>query len=242
MKDKYYIFREPKSLKDLENLLRLRYRVFSDTNLRCFVEQNLDEIDLDPFDLNAKHFGLFKMDCEPVGYCRVVETHSDFNNDLLITIAKKYNQTHKIMEEPADPLPTMTYFEPNDATKVWLNNALKNNTKLVEPGRLSVQKGERLIGHTRQMTAAACSIYYIIRKTQAILSCNVSYGEFYQKYGFIKICNYFTSDKFGHLDTVLLFGSATYLSDDLKRELKNLAEEYKQTGQLYFSECCKSKV
>ena len=114
MDEKYFIFREVTSAKELVNLLRFRYRVYRESRLQKFCPENDYGIGLDCFDLRARHFGLFFHDLytmHPVGYMRVVEDENSCIQEELLRLVSEYpSLSEKLKITPKDPFPLMTYY------------------------------------------------------------------------------------------------------------------------------------
>ena len=82
--DSYFVFREARSTSELEALFRLRYKVYQNSRLHCFEPANEYGINLDCYDLRARHFGLYMNDEVLVAnHCAVGETLSPMINELL---------------------------------------------------------------------------------------------------------------------------------------------------------------
>lgn len=72
----YYIFRYPTTQHELLDLLKMRYRLFKNSVLTAILPDNVAGIDMDAFDLQAQHLGLYE--CRegvetPVGYTRGIQ-------------------------------------------------------------------------------------------------------------------------------------------------------------------------
>ena len=74
-----YVFREIETTDDLERYCRMRSSLYSPTRLAPFLENGDAGIDLDRFDLHARHYGIYH-GADLVGGVRViVEPQSLFN-------------------------------------------------------------------------------------------------------------------------------------------------------------------
>ena len=59
MKNKQYILQEISCEQELEIFLRLRYNCFSKSAAGVFVTKNSNDIDLNYYDRNSNHYGLY---------------------------------------------------------------------------------------------------------------------------------------------------------------------------------------
>ena len=109
--ERYIEFREPRTIVELEEMLKLRYSVRRSCHLAALCPENEAQIDLDEHDRNAYHLGLFMIEGHrfvPVGYSRFVLDYSGPQERWVEVIAKKNGLGHKLAD-PRVPFPCLKY-------------------------------------------------------------------------------------------------------------------------------------
>lgn len=164
----HLIFREAKDIEELLPLLRLRYSIYLNERkvTRQFLKLNSLNIDIDFFDLNARHFGLYHTHNEMeslIGCCRIVygsENQFDLK-DLLLGFTKKHNEVYQhIKNIPTHP---MYFLEINNGAGItkFYNQCKNKNLALSEVSRICIFKEFRnlknLIFLIRSVTSAHLS-------------------------------------------------------------------------------------
>ena len=118
--DRYIEFREPRTIVELEEMLKLRYAVRRSCHLAALCPENEAQIDIDEFDRYAYHVGLFALENHrfvPVGYSRFVLDHPGPQARWVELIARRNKLTEKI-SEPAVLFPCLKYVPTEYADKV----------------------------------------------------------------------------------------------------------------------------
>jgi FixJ family two-component response regulator len=138
----YSLFRESESAEELQELMRLRYAVFRlEPRLQAFVKENAAGIDLDAYDPNSRHLGLFRIDSREsgcVGYIRIVTEHAENQAARVREIAARHPQAEDPLASEPRSLPFMAYWPDRDAVLSIVDEAARRGQSLTEASRLSV--------------------------------------------------------------------------------------------------------
>jgi Acetyltransferase (GNAT) domain len=164
-----FIFRQPHTLDELEQLIRLRYSIFKTAHPNLFAD-NAHGLDLDNYDPLAHHFGVYKSDLmgeQPVGYLRTITTESTETGLLVKKLAKQFGMFHTINAPLVVSLPVMEYFP--DADKV-IGDLLKTlhdkGEKLFEASRLCLLQEVESLHLARFITESTVAIFSYNFSTQ----------------------------------------------------------------------------
>ena len=233
MNDNYFVFREARSINELQILLSLRYQVYRETNLKYFIEENEYGIDLDGYDLISRHFGLFENNLEPVGYMRVVEDAGRSQSEIIVELLKKQPKlVEKINTNPEAPFPSMIYW---DKEINQLYQKLKNNQKgLVEGSRYVLKHNCRSLCLSKFMLESAFAIYLFYYSDYAIVSCTPAHKRFYSRYGFSTLTGTLNRE-FDGFQGCCLLGSASNVPNSQCHKLQQMANVYKNTRQICYN-------
>ena len=148
MSSGHLIFREAKSMNELLPILRLRYSIYynEEETTRLFLKPNSLNIDIDSYDLNARHFGLyhaFKNKENLIGCCRIIyESEMDLC-DSILAFAKKQEDIFKIISKKSKyPL---YLFEVNNGMAInkFYQECKRNKQSICETSRISIEKEHR---------------------------------------------------------------------------------------------------
>jgi hypothetical protein len=245
MEQHYYIFREPTTFDELKALLLLRYKVFRESRLEKFVEENEACIDLDCYDLYSRHFGLYEHEgnsARPVGYIRMVTDDMGTFRDELFELAKSIPSLYeKVNRIPKEPFPLMNYCPHADLIKHFYEELKSDGGKLIEASRLSLDRSVRgtsisdfKIAHT--FIAAVYASFLTYGVSNCVLSCNANHQVLYKSYGsqiFIGTTQW--HNDLAGVDYSLLLLAAKNLPDSMKEKVYKMAEVYKKFGRICYN-------
>jgi len=233
MSDNYFVFREIRSLNELQTLLSLRYQVYRESNLKYFIEENEYGIDLDNYDFHSRHFGLFENNLEPIGYMRVVENGLSPQFEKLQDILKKHPQiAPKVSMNPKIPFPSMVHWG-NEIKKVY-QKIKDNNGDLVEGSRYVLKQNIKSIILAKLILESAFAIYLFYYSDYAIVSCTPAHKRFYSRYGFSTLTGTLNRE-FDGFHGCCLLGSASNVPNSQCKKLQQMANAYKNTGQICYN-------
>jgi len=181
-----FIFRLPRDRAVLEQLLRIRYLAFRNVEGQVLVPYCESGIDLDQFDFNAHHLGLFGVDSDigefPAGYIRLITTGTGPQVDqLLDTIRVNTTLTSRAFRERDTVFPAIKEFP---ELKTHIVQSGYGIDTFAEPSRLSIASE---INSKKLITSFAIAIlaYGIyIGKNHGILTSKIHHARLYKLLGF----------------------------------------------------------
>ena len=237
---KYFVFREAANLDELLELFRLRYRVYRNSKLAKFVPENEHGIDLDCYDVRARHFGLFSVDSgteQLIGYLRVVEDRKVSGQaDVFELVKQAPDLKGRLENKPSCPFPLMTYFPDADAFGELYRRIKDRGERLVEACRFALDKPFRSLRTAKHMVESAIAIYFFhYQFDHAVWCCDSSNKAFYRLYGFRPLDG--SKDKdFARLgvSSCCVFGSAKGVPSPARERTMQMAKAYRDTGRICY--------
>jgi hypothetical protein len=234
MNEHYYVYRQPESIEELKQLLLLRYTVCRQSRIEKFIVENDAGIDLDCYDVNAYHFGLFEhveKVSRPVGYVRMITDHKGPLANHIRSIASEVTILEKRTSDvPTSPFPLLTCSP--DATRIFefYKEQQAKGAMVIEVSRLSLERsarGLRVASHMVGSTFAAGMVYGV---GHALMFCHVLHEKFYHQYGFERFRD--TTDFYTTYHSICLTGSPERLSEAMHDSVLQMAEAYDTTGRI----------
>ncbi len=185
----YYEFREVTDANELEQIFRLRYRVYRACDLRHFVPENEYGLDLDAYDLRSHHYGLFH--CENgqsrvIGCVRVVTDRETDAAPAIRLIAKFHRRFEPVIaKRPPEVFPMLEYVPFKEQITKLIQSSQRKGLSAVESGRLVIDPGHQfqLLGRKLILAAAAASFGYYGYDQVLAFTYRVAL-RFYQHAGF----------------------------------------------------------
>jgi hypothetical protein len=233
---RHFVLREARNSTELEGLLRLRYDAYRANGLAPLVPQNVYGIDIDCYDLRARHFGLFRASRtgdDPVGCVRVIEDRvicgpASFDNILFRVPALR----SLAQETPEQPFPVMTYLPGAEALRALYSRLKAAGEKMVELGRFAMVTDHgslRLARHMVEATTAVLAFHYGIG--HAVWCCDASNKAFYGLYGFRPLPGATEGDFLGlGVKSSCLYATASEIPMAIKGRLLEMARAYSARG------------
>lgn len=136
-----FVVREPRNVQELESLLRLRYREFQPHGM---IAETPYALDLDYFDQNAYHVGLFREEngvSTAIGSMRmVISTPTRFQPMIQEIAAQASCFMQKLEKTPLKPLPLFNYVPFPEAMEDFWNEAQRKGHCIFEGSRFCIQK------------------------------------------------------------------------------------------------------
>ena len=239
-----FIFRQPHTLDELEQLIRLRYTIFKTAHPNLFPDNEYG-LDLDNYDPLAHHFGVYKsglMGEYPVGYLRTITTEPTETGLLVQKLAKKFEMS-AVLNEPLDyPLPVMQYFP--DADKV-IGDLLKTlqgkGEKLFEASRLCLLQEVESLHLARFITESTVAVfsYNFSTKINAVICCKDIHERLYQSCFFMPCSdlkrNQFTGASEPRCISLLLQQNVkSIIPNAIEEKWQRMANDFKTTGRIEY--------
>lgn len=238
MNDSYFIYREAANAKELEILLRLRYRAFRDSQLKGFVVENETGLDLDCYDLRSRHFGLFhhaENHTVAVGYHRVVSDEYGPHSQNIMTLASQSSEQYeRVCQTPAKPLPVMTYHPQAEILENNYNQLKSEGQKICEGSRLTLSEPFRSIELVRHIIGSAVTIFFdICRYDFGLVAMSPSHRRFYTPFGFTEI-DQITVFKIFDVSLTCLKITSNAIPNTLKNSIRLMGEAFEETGMICY--------
>ncbi len=213
---KIYTFREVTDKEELEKCFLLRYKVYSESANKVFINENIDKIDVDFYDVHARHYCL-QVDEIIAGYLRVVLPKEDITNETVFGIGEKYS-----------------WFERAD---YFHQNLIEKKEKLTEASRLIILPEFSSIKVSRHLVECAVVLYVLIciGQSHAIINCLEEHAAFYESYGFIPVANgekYFLNGMNRMCLSLSLSLSLSSVPKQYHERFEAMAAEYRSTGKI----------
>ena len=220
-------FREIQSPEEMMSWLKLRYTIYNSTRCAGFLSENDLEIDIDAYDLQSKHYGLFVEEADQqklIGGLRIIQNRPVLSS---IRILKKLNLMEFCQEKPEEVLPSLSYFP--DDKETHFSPLLANNPLATEGSRLVLNKEYQSLRLAKFIISNAIILHMMAKDDWvAFVSCNPLHARLYRSFGFAEVCEHKTWAKDAPV-------SALYLRDhqlDLGKrpELEAMVREFHQNG------------
>lgn len=229
----HYLIREPRDVHELESLLRLRYREFLPIGM---IAENPCALDLDCFDLNACHLGLFR-DAEGVqtaiGTIRIVVQQPTPQASMVREIASDQPFfSQKLLEKPAGPLPLFTYAPFPEALDAFRDAARKKSAGLLEGSRFCIRKEDTTLALAAFLMEM--SIAVSMARFPDYTWCAASrtrHEGWYGGYGFRRIAG---TTRFEHSvgSVCVMHSSADRLAPAGRTRMENMKAAFEQYGRV----------
>lgn len=224
-----YTFREITVAQELERWLRLRYEIFTNSLNRPFVHENRHRIDLDQFDLSARHFGLWQGN-QKIAYLRVVHPKSNLVCRAAVCLKEGY-PVAEIMQtaQPTAPFPFLSYPDVPKSYWHYYKTAIGRGEQFLEGSRLIVQPEHRGLKLTQWLLTCVLSLYLTDRSSDChtVVCCQATHRAFYEAYGFEPIGGINQYMTYGLPKVSLVMRGDSILPAYLQDELGRLANEFR---------------
>jgi len=234
----WFVYREARTVDELEALLRLSNRVYSGCRLARFVHQTEYGFELDAYDFRARHFGVFELSGgteKSVGYLRVVEDRDLSEQPTLRGLGTKYPELFAQTSRTVNrPFPVMNYSPDSERLGRLYTQMLANGERAVEPTRMSLDPNCRKLSLARFLFECSNAIYfYVLGFDYAIACVDSSKKSFYRIYKWEYLPGTVEGDFAGlGVSSTVLLGSAAGMPRVPLARLTRMAKQYKATGHI----------
>ena len=147
--DTIYTYREPQSQEELEVLLKIRYKSFIRGYWDLVTPKNIYEMDIDAFDVNAIHFGLFIWENnieKPIGYVRCVTENEAKHAVWIKNILEKCPELNIPPAQFSLPLQGKLESKDLPVLQDFMDEQKNKNYDIVEVSRITVDENYTSIG------------------------------------------------------------------------------------------------
>lgn len=242
MSQDYFVFRESSTEAELMTLLKLRYRVYCATDLKAFIHENEQQLDVDAYDMQSRHFGLFKNDTIPVGCLRMVEDHvNSKSGNLQSCLHDLLRASQMVSQADLPPLPLLAYFPEAEALGQLYEHLTGQREKIVEVSRLCIDPAWRSPFLIKNFGLAILTAGYFSHHVDHVLiTCSPLHKPFYQRLGITQLPG--TSE---HLikgvRRCCLYGAKSTIPGKLFHCINTMKNEYLKTDAIHLvNQCAKT--
>lgn len=230
----YFVFREAKNAKDLELLFKQRYKAFKESRFGLMVKENSLELDIDGYDFQSRHFGLFQVEDgqeKAVGYFRLVTDSAAPQMKDIWQLTIKYPELlHSLKYDSSIPLPSIANVDESDEVSQFYTAIKKDNLDMAEASRLTIDSSVRSVTISQFLTDALGAVsFYLMKLDHLLIGCRLGHYRFYKRLGFklIKETNY------NSVPSCILTTHLDIMPTDLKTRLKRMGNILQKHGTIH---------
>ncbi|HHB51596.1 MAG TPA: hypothetical protein ENK75_00910 [Saprospiraceae bacterium] len=229
--NRYYVLREDKDLAELELFLKHRYLAFKESKYGKMVNDNNYNLDIDGYDLQSRHFGLFEYSgrsSRVVGYVRLVQDKVGPQLKDVWQLSVRYPDLIDNIDFDVNyPFPSMKYLEDNSS----FVEAYEKYGKIVEASRLSMHPSVRTLSLASFVIQAITAITYTNFDINAgLVSCKLSHLGFYRKLG----CILLGKSTYNGEPTYVLANPYDRLPDDFKATAERIGKAFEKYKEVHY--------
>ncbi|MEO5564856.1 MAG: hypothetical protein ABIR18_15520 [Chitinophagaceae bacterium] len=238
MNTKQYVLQEILSEQELERFLRLRYDCFCRSDAELFVSKNTSNIDLNYYDRNSRHYGLYlanDQSKEPAGYFRIVLEEPTKADKWVQNISQRLGLTNLTEHKPASRFPCLGMYPDTKLEKHFFTKR-QATEKIGEASRLLIVNSERSVKLSLELIKIAFAIAALYIQ-HAFVGCFKGHSKAYTRIGFRQYPGssaFFPDASALQKEAVLLYCRAEYLRSDLKTKLKIMQTQFVENKSLTF--------
>jgi len=223
-----YYFREIQGREEMFNWLKLRYTIYNSTRCAGFLSDNELEIDVDAYDLQSKHYGLFVEEADEqklIGGLRIIQNAPVLSS---IRTLKELGLLEYCQQQKAgEVLPILSYF-PEDKDD-YFDPLMPQGRIATEGSRLVLNKEYQSLRLAKFIISNAIILHLEMEDDWvAFVSCNPLHARLYQSFGFENVCDHKTWAKDAPVSALYLRDHK--LSIDKRPELEQMLHDYRRDG------------
>lgn len=222
-----YYFREIQGREEMINWLKLRYTIYNSTRCAGFLSDNALEMDVDSYDLQSKHYGLFVEEADQqklIGGLRIIQNKPVLSS---IRMLRELDLLKYCEDEPAEELPILSYF-PEDKED-YFNPILAQTQIATEGSRLVLNKEYQSLRLAKFIISNAIILHLMMKEDwAAFVSCNPLHARLYKSFGFQNVCDHRTWAKDAPVSALYLRDEA--LAIEKRPELEAMVSEFQSEG------------
>ncbi len=238
MNDRPYFLKEILSESELELFLRLRYSEFCNSSASVFVVKNNKEIDVNYYDRNSVHYGIYKQQnkrAAPVGYFRIVLEEPAIADKWVTNISKRTGLTNLTEHRPQTVFPCMGIYPHQNLEQEFY----KKKTPFERAGEVSrffIIQSERSVRLSLQIirSSFAIALLYI---QHAFVGCCQDHSKAYIKFGFRQYpgTSTFIFNPAGKKkEGIILYCSSGYIANEVYAKFKKIQWQFLLNKRLLF--------
>ena len=211
----------------MNNWLKLRYTIYNSTRCAGFLSENDMEIDVDAYDLQSKHYGLFVEEADQqklIGGLRIIQNRPVLSS---IRMLKKLNLLQYCEEQPEEVLPILSYFP--DEKEEHFSPLLTKDCLATEGSRLVLDKDYQSLRLAKFIISNAIILHMMEEEDWvAFVSCVPLHARLYQSFGFEQVFDHTNWAK--DLQARALYLRDEQLDQNKRPELEAMIREFRRDG------------
>ncbi len=227
----HFEFREVTDAAGLRDLFRLRYRCFRDSKLSGLIPENSCELDIDAYDLRARHFGLFEYrgsDCRLVGNHRYVyDCEQSAAAAIRQLVAECPELQARVLTSPQHPFPVLEYWPDKEPIYDYYRAAKARGEVIIEGSRLALDPSIDSLAVVNFVFQATVASYQALGGTRAITAFNSDRKRFYSRFGFT--VQTALPDRFiesANMEGAVLYWDNSHAASPIRSRIDSLKSEY----------------
>ncbi len=184
----HYEFREVTDAAGLEELFRLRYRCFRNSKLEGLVPENEHGLDIDCYDIRARHFGIYENNGSSerlVGNHRhVTDREQPAAAAIRDIVATRPELQQRVLTNPKHPFPVLNYWPDKEPIYALYREATNRGELIIEASRLALDPSVDSLAVVNFVFQATVASYQVLGGTHALTVINSNRKRYYRRYGF----------------------------------------------------------
>jgi predicted GNAT family N-acyltransferase len=229
-----FVIRLAETVSELKEVLKVRYELMRH-EFPIYVPENACKIDLDQWDMQAYHMGLWKLangTKEAIGYMRAIQAKPLPVGNKIFELKQEFPilelQSHKTSTSPVKCMDK--YLNCSDTEPLYKNLPKK---KIVEGSRLGIFNEYRTTNPGRFLVETSFALFLNPNMyPHCLIDIREHHFPAYYRYGFRKVASvHVPEDGCNH---ILCYAHYTDLPRHMTEKLAAIREEFNQTGQVWY--------
>ncbi len=234
-----YVCREPKSIEELLEIFHLRYKIYTDSGLSNFLLPTTKqcELDIDWYDLNSLHFGLYEKEGNMqklVGTMRMVGQTETKTANWIRNLSLSIPEVQLVIQNVPDKLiPMMNYMPFPDSIEAIYKKCIVQGKELLEISRFAIDNSHRALFLSRFMIETMIAVAQL-KGNSMIFTCAPKHRMLYQAFHNWPL--YLTPEFICKgIERTIIYWDMSLLPKHLHRKIKKAAENFIARKELHFS-------
>lgn len=179
-------FRPARNIDELQALFHLRHQVYLESRCAALVADNEHGFELDAYDAQAHHLGLFQGGL-PVGVMRLVQESPTPTAAWVAELSARYGLPVPV-PEAEEALPLLAHCEEKPLISAHLSQLRSQGAGLVEASRFVLAPDSRAAGFARFFVEAAMArVFHYYGYGGVLIACHPRHAAMYLRYGFEQV-------------------------------------------------------
>lgn len=233
----YCVLRPARTINELETLFRLRYQGYLNSDCATLVHQNPVGFEIDEYDPNAQHLGLFQVMGKKqvaIGYMRQVQAAKSDFSPWVHELAKAYPAAAaSIHRDINHELPLLACCQNVTEIEQFYQTMTAGGARFAEASRFVFAPHIRAAGYARFVVeGSAAFVFDHYNYDYSIIACHPHHAPFYESYGFFKLLDGEANDYNGLKASILVL-DRNDLSGDKGERIRQMGKVCRHTNEIY---------